>query len=223
MTIELISVHFPKAAGSSVRQSLTTAYGNDAVFLDYTDDPADPGSCYSLDPDGCRRVTRQRGFASGVRVVHGHFHPSKYQFINDAKRVTFLRHPVDNLISIYYFWKTCNEGHCLYNYFRDNQLSLLELAGIPAIRYLFTKTYFGGVDMNIFDFIGFMKNYTEDLQTLSRLLCVPLIETKENVNKHLDYEEAVGAIKADTRLMAKLHDCLLEDVKFYEELRLRKV
>ncbi|HXF76892.1 MAG TPA: sulfotransferase family 2 domain-containing protein [Methylomirabilota bacterium] len=219
MKIEVVSVHFPKAAGSSLRRSFVTAYGEDAVFFDYADDPADPCSRWSLDPDGCRRAAERARFSSSTRVVHGHFHPLKYQFVKAAKRITFLRHPVDNLISIYCFWKTCSEGHCLFNYFRDNQLSLLDLARIPAIRHLFTKTYFSRVDMNVFDFIGFMENYAQDLQTLSNLLGVPLRETQENVNKHPNYEEIKGTIKADAALMAKLQDCLLEDVRFYEKLR----
>jgi hypothetical protein len=86
MNVEVVSVHFPKAGGSSLRRSLVMAYGDDAVFFDYADDPADPCSRYSLDPDGCRTATKDRGFDSRVRVVHGHFSPSKYDFLQKAKR-----------------------------------------------------------------------------------------------------------------------------------------
>jgi hypothetical protein len=223
MEVEIISVHFPKAGGSSLRQSFVAAYGKDAVHFDYTDDPADPCSCYSLDPDGCRRKAREVGCAPGVKVVHGHFHPSKYELMSNAKKITFLRHPVDNLISIYYFWKTLKEGHCLLNYARNSQLGLLDVARLPAIRYLLSRTYFGGVDMDTFDFIGFMESYAEDLRMLSGLLSIPIVESKENFNRYPGYQDKVGAIRSDNRLMSTLHDCLIEDIRFYERIKMRRV
>src|SRR5262249_37714095 len=105
MHVEVISVHFPKAAGSSLHQSFIAAYGNDAVYIDNIDDPADPCSLYNLDPDACGCKAQKNSSILGARVIHGHFHPSKYEFVKHAKRITFLRHPVDNLISIYYYWK----------------------------------------------------------------------------------------------------------------------
>src|SRR6266404_2007343 len=222
MNVEVISVHFPKSAGSSIRRSFAAAYGNDTVYLDYADDPVDPCSHYNVDPDSCRRKALETCSARGARVVHGHFHPSKYQLIDNAKRITFLRHPIDNLISIYYFWQTCETGHCLFNYFRDNKLALLGLAHLPAIRYLLSRTYFGGVDMKIFDFIGLMETYSSDLQMLSALLSIPIVESKENVNEYPGYDEEVSAIKADKPLMTALHNCLSEDLQFYERIRMSR-
>lgn len=219
MTIEVVSVHFPKAGGNSLYQSCVAAYGSDAVYQDYADAPADPCCQYSLDPDACRRKAREFVFAPGVRVVHGHFHPSKYEFITGAKWITFLRHPVDNLISIYYYWKTLETGNCILDYFRNYQLALPDLARLPLIRYLLSRTFFGGVDMNTFDFIGFMENYTEDMRKLSHLLSIPLVESRENINKYPGYQDEVSAVKADKQLMSTLHDYLIEDIKFYERLK----
>jgi Sulfotransferase family len=221
MSVEIISVHFPKSGGSSFGQTLLAAYGKDAVYLDYADDPVDPCSQYSMDPEGCRRKAQEVGFVSSIKVIHGHFHLSKYEFLKGCKIITFLRHPVDNLISIYYFWKAFQgSGHSLFKYFRDNQLSLTDLAQLPSIRYLLSRTYFGDVDMNSFDFIGFQENFAEDLHALSKLLSVPLVESKENANSFQSYTEEVNAIKADRRLMTNLHNCLLEDIKFYENIKI---
>lgn len=219
METRIISVHFPKAGGSSLRQSLVASYGADAVLCDYKDDPKDPCSQYSLDPVGCRRKARERGLPTGIKVVHGHFHPSKYDFVDDAKRITFVRHPVDNVISIYYYWQTLDTAHCLFNYFRDSRLTLLDLAFLPAIRYLFSRTYFGGVDLTRFDFIGFMDSYAEDLKKLGQLLSVPFSEFKENITTCPGYRDKVNAVKADKRLMAALSDCLSDDIKLYEEVK----
>lgn len=226
MNVEVISVHFPKAGGTSLLQSLITAYGKETVCLDYLDDPADPCSHYSLDPEGCHRKARGVGCAPGVKVIHGHFHPSKYDFITRAKRITFLRHPIDTLISIYYFWKTLDKGHVLhglFHYFRDNQLTLLDFARLPTFRYLLSRTYFGGVDMNRFDFIGFMESYAEDMGALSRALSIPVVESRENVNRYPGYQDAVSSIQADKQLMSALHDYLIEDIRFYERVKMRRV
>ncbi len=85
----IISVHTPKAAGTSLSASFVDSYGKERVLLDYTDDPADVRSQFHLDPDyvRCRRIDAPRG----VDVVHGHFHPSRYAHIADAQFVTFLR------------------------------------------------------------------------------------------------------------------------------------
>lgn len=99
-----------------------------------------------------------------------------------------MRHPIDSIISLYFYWKTYKEpAHALFNYFRDNNLTLNELANLPAIRYLMSRTYFGNVDMKSFDFIGFQETYAEDLLSLSRLLSIPIDENKENINIFTNY------------------------------------
>ena len=219
--LEVLSIHFPKAGGSSVSQALTTAYGDKAIRLDYSDDPANPCSHYVMDPDGCRARAEKTGFAPEIKVVHGHYHVSKYDFVTGAKRITFLRHPVDTVISIYYFWKTCegSSAHALFKYAREHNLGLMEIARLPAIRYLLSRTYFGGVDMDTFCFIGFMDSYSGDVRRLSTLLSVPIVEQKENTNQFQGYRDEVARIKSDTRLMSDLQDCLIEDIRFYEKVR----
>jgi hypothetical protein len=195
------------------------AYGKDAVYQDYLDDPADPCSHYSLDPEGCRRKARGVGWPPGVKVIHGHFHPSKYEFVSCAKKITFLRHPVDNVISIYYFWKTLDKGHGLFRYVRDNHLTLPDFIRLPTIRYLLSRTYFGGADMNQFDFIGFLDSFAEDMRALSQLFSFPVAESRENFNKCPDYQSEVDAIRANDQLISILHDYLAEDIRFYERIR----
>ena len=166
MSVEIISVHFPKAAGSSLKKSFLAAYGQEGVYFDYEDDPKDPTCQYYIDSDGCRDEASKISERPGVKVIHGHFHPSKYDQIKNAKRITFLRHPIDNLISTYFFWKKLEgPGHALFNYFHDNHLTLIELAKLPAIRYLMSRTYFGNFDMKLFDFIGFQESYSAGLST----------------------------------------------------------
>ena len=217
MAIELLSVHFPKSAGKSLLRSLETAYSGAAVLTDYGDDPADPCSPFNLDPDGCLRRAQEQIYDDQVRVIHGHFHISKYAHLRTAKRITFLRHPLTNLLSIYFFWKTLSEGHALFQYCRANDLDILEFARVPCLRYLLSRTYFGNVDLTTFDFVGTTENYAADIQKLGCVLGVPLTETTMNVTAHPDYPGGSQKILSDTTLVAKLRQILAEDIHFYEQ------
>src|SRR5437588_8173170 len=106
MGIEVVSIHVPKAGGTSLVRSIIAAYGPTAVRLDYEDDPSDPCCSFNLDPDGCCERTRLVPFDPTVRVVHGHLPAAKYAHLPDALRITFLRDPITNLISIHRFWQT---------------------------------------------------------------------------------------------------------------------
>lgn len=151
---KLISVHTPKAAGTSIRKILSDAFG-DTFVADYRDDPADPLSERHLNPP--RYFARNRVLAEGVNCIHGHFHPGQFR-LDDEFLFTILRHPIDNVISIYTFWKSDRSNPTgLHAYFLANELDVLQLAQLPLIRHLYSYSYFGGFDMERFDAIGDMK------------------------------------------------------------------
>lgn len=241
MAIEVLSVHFPKAGGTALLRSFQAAFGKDAVLADYHDDPVDPCSRFHIDPQGCRRHAQQAIELPEIRVIHGHFNPLKYQYLNNGCRVTFLRHPIDNLISIYYYWKTyqpksslfrnllrgvsnsakrldARRRHGIFDYFHQHQLTLLQMAELPALRYLLSRTYFGGVDLSSFDFIGFAESYPRDIRALSQFLSVPLDESRSHKNRFPDYLREREILKADRKLMNRLQDLLKEDLLLYERL-----
>ncbi len=243
MAVEILSVHFPKAGGTALRHALETAFGTEAVHGDYGDDPTNPCSAFHIDPQRCRRSAEVTASRPEIRVIHGHFHPAKYQFLTGVRRITFLRHPIDNLISLFFYWKidrrspgnlwrflpVTEEGarrfagqrHAIFDYFHQHQLSLLELAQLPLLRYLLSRTYFGGVDLAEFDFIGFAENYPLDTRALSQSLAIPLDESRSHRNRYPDYFHEREELKADHRLMSRLQDLLSDDIRLYEQLRAR--
>jgi hypothetical protein len=216
MAVELISVHFPKAAGSAFLQSLQQAYGPDAVLCDNDDDPADPCGPCNLDPRGWRRHCRRLVVPDRIKVIHGHFHISKYAHMKNVTKITFLRHPVANLISIYYYWQTLPSGHGLFDYVRNHQLGILDLAQLPATRYLMSRVYFRGVDLDDFALVGSMENYSNDLNTLSRIVNKPLLEMRANGNRHADYQQNRDRILNNPRVVGQLTSYLHDDIRFYE-------
>ena len=200
----VVSVHFPKAAGSSLHIQFGKLLG-DKLGLDYTHDPL------------TRAGKESAEFPSGKSVVYGHFRAQRYAS-TDAYWMTFLRHPVGNLISIYSFWKALPEpGHELHAQFLRERPSVLEFATYPGITSLISETYFGNFDMSRFDFIGIYENREADVPRLAKELGLPL-KAGVQVNRTAHTSERLE-LEADLSVRQRLTDLLAADVAFYERLR----
>jgi hypothetical protein len=206
----VISVHFPKSAGTSLVRSAQAALGEARVLLDYGDNPANPGSRYRVDPVGFERA-RPRS-TGDYAFIHGHFHPEKYALIEPCARmlVTILREPVDNLLSIYRFWRQAPAGDTLHDYFLKQNLSPLELARLPLINRLMSETYFGSWDMTSFDFVGDYADYGGAVCQIAELLGVPLSECAENVSPKEDFAPEIRS---------ELANLLAPEIAFYHQWR----
>jgi hypothetical protein len=212
MTVELISVHFPKAAGTSLGAMLRCYFGSD-LFTDYDHDPVNPNHDLNESPR----------LPPGTRAVHGHFRGDRYQYFRSAHHITFLREPVDNLISIYYFWRTtAAHGNAAHDRFLVERPTIFEFAQYGPCRQLMSDSYFGRLDLNVFDFIGFYEFRTEDLTTLSNMLGVP-VDPDMYLNRSSDTEvEERSALKACVKSIETLRGLLLNDITFYERALQRR-
>ena len=203
MSLELVSIHVPKAAGTSLTRALQRHFGP-TLLLDYGRNPFQ-----SPEPAPVKAGPE-------VRAVHGHFHAGRYTSARKAFSFTFLREPVDNLISIYFYWKSLPAAPmALHQRFQAERPSLLEFARYPAVSEL-GRLFFGGFDMARLDFIGFYETRTADLTALTRLTSIdfdPLLRV--NRTNPL-FDQAREAVKADATLMGELRGLLAEDVAFYE-------
>lgn len=214
----IISIHTPKAGGTTMLNLWKQVFGEDGVLLDYGDPPANPSANFIIDPIGWADQ-RPTVLPGQVRVVHGHFRPGKYDLIKDAYRLTMLRHPVDNLISIYCYWKKIPpQPNAVHQYFLSNNLDIVGLARLPIMQNLYSDTYFGGWDMRRLDFIGRHEARTDDLLRLSTMLGVSI-----DTELHLNATEPEGVnqkketILSDSKTMHRLSDLLIEDIRFYEK------
>ena len=214
----LISIHFPKASGSSFGAALVAAFGEAVRCPPHYDcDPVDPANPLWVCPDWFLRH-RPRDLKP-FAVVHGHQPIIKYDLLPSAYRVVLLREPVENLISIYYYWKTLFDrpgytDHAVFNFVRKERLSLLETAEIPSLRRLMSDTYFGGFDMRRFDVIGTHDNRTAYIEAVSNLIGVRL--SPDIRVKVTPPSEERDNVLADAKVIAKLRDLLQDDIRFYE-------
>lgn len=205
MALELVYIHFPKAAGTSLIQSIRDHYGDDSAMGDYSHPP--PASWAHDPPD----------LSTQVRAVFGHFHADRYATFTDAFRFTFLREPVDNLISIYYFWRGYPaSGYAAHERFLSEKPTIQEFAEYPELRTLASSSYFGGVDLAQLDFVGFYERRRTDLARLSAQLGFR-VDPDVAVNRTNDaFDRERAELRSDARLMSSLRDRLADDVQFYE-------
>lgn len=199
-------IHFPKAGGTSLRSQLEQHYP-DRLLFDYEHDPV--GS------SNAREVAAL--ISDDIVGVCGHLHPSRY-----ADQVemlfTFLRDPVDNLISIYHFWLDFpRSGNAIHNRFLDEKPTIEQFAARYPLKNLMSELYFGAFDMSRFSFIGFHERRNADFAKLSDLLGISL-DSGYHVNRtDVVHSSSRKQLAEDRNLMSRLRDILRQDVAFYEE------
>ncbi len=206
MRTPIVSVHFPKAGGSSLRIQLESMLG-ESLLQDYAHHPLGPHAMEEVDELPCK-----------YKMVHGHFRASRYSNLKNRFLFTILRNPVENLISIYFFWRdfppSDNSWHLK---FLNEKPSIVEFARYAPLRRHMSDAYFGGFDMKAFDFIGFHEARREDYLKLGALTSLPLsgeVHTNRTENGH----EERAAIMSSQKTMRELEDLLADDLTFYNRL-----
>jgi hypothetical protein len=212
----IISVHIPKSGGTSLLKTWRRSYGTESVQTLYSENPADPSNPAHFDP--LNYFKHSDVFPSACRVVHGHFRPARFAGAPNSLYCVFIRHPIDTLVSISNFWARTEPTDALHAYCKQHALGLLELAQLPALRWLLSKTYLLDFDIEQFDFIGSYEHYSEEVERLSRLIGVKLITFEENrsdANRRMSRESVLNS-----PLGRELSTLLQEDIQLYERLLL---
>jgi hypothetical protein len=155
------------------------------------------------------------------RVVHGHFWAAKlHGLFPAAKRITWLRHPVSWVISLYHYSKGCvpdERDHLLCRLQEDN-LSLLEFAQHPLARNQVSRYFLYGADLDDFFFVGLTEHFRDDLRVLARMLGWPEVEPRSyNINPEPGYAEAVRGYLSDRQLVARIESYFDRDMALYEQ------
>lgn len=213
----IISVHVPKTAGTSFAVWLGSVFGNGQLVRDYADRPIDPKSEMNVDPAGfLARYGAARRLPEGATAVHGHFWVKKYERIENAIRITFLRDPIERMISHYYFWLNApGDGHSLHQRVLDEGMGLLDFARLPQMRGFYRDYFFRDVNMAEFDFIGDMSFFDEELGRLEALLGVRGARATVGQNPAADYASMRAAALTTGPVRDELAGILADEVAFY--------
>ena len=214
--IELISVHIPKTAGTSFRNTLKAVYGEEAVVR------------LDVDVIGGKEILRvnqaaytDKTLPKQARVIHGHFCPGelsdRFTLPQEHQIITWLRDPVDRVASNYYYLakrlaEELDEVGKNLNILSKMQRTLLEYAEDELNRNRISK-FLHGTPLEQLAFVGIQEYYTEDLQVLAKLLkWTDFTEFKHNVtaSKYEVSPEERAEIAALNDLDVKLYDAALK-------------
>jgi hypothetical protein len=169
----LISVHLPKTAGTSFASSLKRKFGN-AFRLDNYDLPVNT-PVFERNKAAIKDsvAIAEQWPNSGVQCVHGHFLPIKYLLLSvkyDVKFVTWMKNPVERLLSHYHFWRNCYHQELAPSLHRkvvEENWSVERFCLSPQLRNIYGQ-FLWGFPIEKFDFIGITEFYNEDLRELSK-------------------------------------------------------
>lgn len=167
----IISVHLPKTAGTSFKKALKDYFG-EGCMDDYSD------NIYSLDfaEHISKAVHDSREILdkdfSNLKCIHGHFLPLKYKALSekmDLKFITWMRDPVERLLSQYYYWKNSVPGQfdTHHRKFLEEDWSVEKLCLHPKYKNMYSH-YLYAFPVEKFEFIGITEFYEQDLQWLAQ-------------------------------------------------------
>lgn len=206
--LSLVSLHIPKTAGTSFRQVLQSVYGDQLCKVDIRNDQLFINN----------KLFVGDKLPSATSVIHGHFYYNQLSqaiaLPADIRIVTWLRDPVERVISNYYYLsrrlaEELQEEQKGLNIRMKMQRSLLEFAASPFARNRMSK-FLAGVRLEELFFVGIVESYAADMARLREMLQWPEVK--------LSVENSTGAarleVDADTR--AKIAALNAADVTLYK-------
>lgn len=144
----MFSVHIPKTGGTTFLSVLEQHYGNRLV------------KDYETPREEVNRLIGGRG----EYCVHGHFHVEKYLDVPDATFVTWMRDPIDRLISYYNFWFNYRyPQHPLWRRVYYDKMDFMSFAKLCNIGDEQSR-YFSGKPLDEFAFVGVSEMFSEGME-----------------------------------------------------------
>lgn len=201
MSYKIISVHIPKTGGSTFKHLLLNQLKDVTILA------GKPLFSRHLNEKPCI-------FDINIinhKIIHGHFSVEQLSGIsNSDKIITWLRNPVDRVISHYYYWKNRPNinMHPIEEKIKFNNLSLLEFSQIPSMQNV--QSYFCQ-DKNRIFFFGITEFYKESIELLEKDLSIVInydIDKIKNVGKKEFVSEEVREAICKSNL---------KDIELYSE------
>jgi hypothetical protein len=151
-----------------------------------------------------------------VCAVHGHFPASRFAALRPRFTFTFLREPIDNLVSIYFYWQTLAPAdHRLHRRFHAERPSLTAFARYPGIGAMI-GCYFDQGGLESLDFVGFYERRSADLARLSALTGIAFDAARHANPTNPLFAAERAALKHDRLQMDDLREILAGDIAAYD-------
>ncbi|WP_169334103.1 sulfotransferase family 2 domain-containing protein [Psychroflexus tropicus] len=218
----------PKAGGTSFKFFLKENF-RDQLYLDYTDYPDHLNEKQINDKlkkyNNCFYNLKPYYFnLKNKSIFHGHFLAAKYKCYlakENACFITWLRDPIERLVSHYYYWlKTYNKERSLALHKRvvEEKWSLEKFCFSKEMKNLYSK-FLIDFDIKNFDFIGIVEKYDEDFIYFNNFISKIKNPTLPDLNKTVKPEKN----HFDNDIKGQLKQFHKKDYEIYDyALRMRK-
>lgn len=168
--VRLISQHIPKTAGTSFRLYLKEQFGeNNVMRLDIP---------ILEDVIRINNEVHEGGELPVAVVYHGHFKCESLKSLvdnyDDIPKITWLRNPVDRVISNYFYLEErlrdeLSERKKGLNILSKMQRTLMEYAQAEINRNRISK-FIGNMSLDDYDFVGVVEYFEVDMRRLEQIM-----------------------------------------------------
>jgi hypothetical protein len=204
--IDLVSIHIPKTAGRSFLAVLKSVYDTASVaHFDRKNYPL-----------GDRSPLEQfkSELTNDHRIVHGHFHYSeiKDKIVSSTRVITWLRNPVERVISNYGFFKLrVSQLPDDEELKRRKNETLIEYASLENSRNRMQK-FTAGLDIEKFFFVGITETFAYDVRILGEMMNWPPVPVSR-INDNAIFKSGLPPVTNKER--ALIEELNREDVELY--------
>lgn len=214
--IELISIHIAKTGGRSFYEILKNEYG-DAL------DPRTRRVDYFPGKDYNNALINR--IPENINVLHGHLHYKHIKEIHLQDRpkiISWLREPVDRVISNYYYMiSRVNEVGEKHSHYSKHGHSLIEYAK-DSVPNKMSKCL-RGISLEELFFFGFQESFDEDVRILAKKLewSEEIPDIRLNTANSYDSHEIAPTKKSDIDQSIRDEIAWInkDDIRLYEEAK----
>ena len=175
----IISIHVPKTAGSSFLEMLSKAKYQIKKETTY------PLFTRCEENNSNKNILLDIGSSA---LIHGHFTFFQLKQLDLLKKndlVSWVRDPVERVVSHYYYWKENYEVttklHPVQKMIVENNLSICDFAEIDCMRNV--QNYFLGENVEKYRFLGVFEEFEISIKKFDRIFHTSLSQNMIYINK----------------------------------------